>query len=105
MRRFTPQLKQQGPSPKSDGRDVADEAPKVFAVVQEYGNRGDYRIAAWGIAFDDRAEVVAVDRGMRMSLREPEGALRGFAWGSHINSHLVWVNSRAAAKNDERGGF
>lgn len=85
--------------------DVADEAPKVFAVVQEYGNRVDYRIAAWGIAFDDHAEVVAVDRGMRMRLREPESALRGFAWGSHISSHLVWVTSKAAANNDERGGF
>ena len=26
---------------------VADEAPRLFAVVQEYGERADGRVAAW----------------------------------------------------------
>ncbi|MBB5155941.1 hypothetical protein [Saccharopolyspora phatthalungensis] len=75
---------------------VADFAPRVFAVVQEYGDRVDARIAAWGIAFDDHAEVVGVDGGLRMSLQTPENALRGFTWGSHITARLVWVNPGAA---------
>lgn len=75
---------------------VADFAPRVFAVVQEYRDRVDGRIAAWGLAFDDHAEVVGVDGGMRMSLQAPENALRGFTWGSHITARLVWFNPDAA---------
>lgn len=82
---------------------IADFAPRVFAVVQEYGERVDGRIAAWGLAFDDHAEVVGVDGGMRMSLQAPENALRGFTWGSHIKARLVWFNPDAAtpAEDDE----
>ncbi|MGH3493530.1 MAG: hypothetical protein ACRDQ1_09870 [Sciscionella sp.] len=75
---------------------VADAVPRLFAVVQEYGQRVDGRIAAWGMAFDDRAEVVAVERGLRMSLRAPEDALRAFSWGSHIRARVVWTNADAA---------
>ncbi|MEV0049038.1 hypothetical protein AB0H34_00895 [Saccharopolyspora shandongensis] len=75
---------------------VADEAPQLFAVVQEYGDRVDGRIAAWGMAFADHAEVVSVGGGLRMSLSEPESALRGFNFGSHIRARLVWFNPDAA---------
>lgn len=72
---------------------VADEAPRIFAVVQEYGTRADGVIAAWGMAFEDHAEVVGVDGGLRMSLRAPERALRGFR-RPHITPRLVWVDGR-----------
>jgi hypothetical protein len=81
---------------------VADAAPRVFAVVQVYGERVDARIAAWGLAFDDHAEVVAVDRGLRMSLQAPENALPGFTWGTHIHARLVWFNPDAATPADGR---
>jgi hypothetical protein len=82
---------------------VADEAPRLFAVVQEYGERVDAQIVAWGMAFAGHAEVVSVDRGLRMSLRAPENALPGFAFGSHIRARLVWFNPEAAtpAEDDE----
>lgn len=70
---------------------VADEAPRLFAIIQEYGERVDGRIAAWGMAFDDHAEVVSVAHGMRGSLRAPEDALRLFHFGSHIRARLVWL--------------
>ncbi len=79
---------------------VADEAPRLFAVVQEYGDRVDGRIAAWGMAFDDHAEVVSVKRGLRMSLPAPENALRLFKVGSHIQARLVWFNPDAATPAD-----
>jgi hypothetical protein len=75
---------------------VADEAPQLFAVVQEYGERVDGRIAAWGMAFADRAEIVAVKRGLRISLQVPEDALRMFKLGSHVRARLVWFNPDAA---------
>ncbi|MGH3905992.1 MAG: hypothetical protein ACRDTE_17690 [Pseudonocardiaceae bacterium] len=82
---------------------VADEAPRLFAVVQEYGERVDGRIAAWGMAFDDHAEVVSVGRGMRMSLQAPENALRLFKFGSHIRARLVWFNPNAATPAEDHG--
>lgn len=80
---------------------VADEAPRLFAVMQVYGERVDGRIAAWGMAFTDHAEVVSVDHGMRMSLQAPENALRLFKFGSHIRARLVWFNPDAATPADD----
>ncbi|WP_291415258.1 hypothetical protein [Actinophytocola sp.] len=77
---------------------VADEAPRLFAVVQEYGERVDAVIAAWGMAFDDHAEIVTHQR--RMSVRAPENALRMFAVGRHIRARLVWFNPDAATSTD-----
>lgn len=80
---------------------VADEAPRLFAVVQVYGERVDARIAAWGMAFQDHAEVVAVDHGLRMSLQAAENAPRGFNLGSHIRARLVWFDPGAATPVEE----
>ena len=33
------------------------EAPRLFAVVRELGDRVDGRTVAWDLAFDDHAEV------------------------------------------------
>ena len=75
---------------------VADEAPRLFAVVQEYGERVDGRIAAWGMAFEDRADIVSVNRGLHLNLRSPERAVRAFTRRPHITARLVWVNPDAA---------
>ncbi|GAB3450281.1 hypothetical protein [Actinophytocola sediminis] len=80
---------------------VADEAPRLFAVVQEYGERVDSRIAAWGLAFDDRVEIVDVDDGSRLRLRTSDRALRTYTWGSHIHARLVWVDPNAATWTDD----
>jgi hypothetical protein len=77
---------------------VADAVPRLFAVVQEYGERVDGRIVGWGIAFSDRAEVAAVERGLRVSVSAPEHALHLFKCGSHIRARLVWVNPDAATQ-------
>lgn len=73
---------------------VTDEAPRLFAVVQEYGKRADGRIAAWGLAFEDYAEVVGVDHGIRVSRCSPDFAARVFT-RPHITARLVWVNPEA----------
>jgi hypothetical protein len=83
---------------------VADAAPRVFAIVEEYGERVDGRIAGWGMAFEDYAEVVGVEGGTRMRMRSPEAALRGFGFGTHIRPRLVWVNPDAATPDDPASG-
>lgn len=74
---------------------VAEEAPRVFAVVQEYGERVDGRIAAWGLAFEDYTEVVGVDHDIRMSRCSLDFAARAFSRRPHITARLVWVNPEA----------
>jgi hypothetical protein len=70
---------------------VADEAPRLFAVVQEYGPRVDGRIAAWGMAFPDRAEIISVDHRQRLSLVDPYRALRLLTVGHRLSGRLVWT--------------
>ncbi|WP_238413212.1 hypothetical protein [Saccharothrix deserti] len=67
-------------------------APRVFAVVQEFGERLDGWVAAWGLAFDGRVEVFAVDDHSRMSLEKPENALHLFtSERRHLRARLVWL--------------
>jgi hypothetical protein len=77
---------------------VADAAPRLFAVVQVYGELVDVRVAAWGMAFADRAEIVGVDSRSRLSVRTPESVIRWFARRPDITVRLVWVNPDAAGE-------
>ncbi|WP_018686687.1 hypothetical protein [Actinokineospora enzanensis] len=71
---------------------VADEAPRLFAVVEELDDRTDARIAAWGMAFEDRAEIIRTDGPLRMSLSSPESALNLYANNPRVHPHLIWVD-------------
>ena len=71
---------------------VAEEAPRLFAVVQEYGKRVDGRIAAWGMAFEDYTEIIGVGRRVHVSSCSPERATRVFSRRPHITARLVWVS-------------
>jgi hypothetical protein len=79
---------------------VADAAPRLFAVVQEYGDRVDARIAGWGIAFEDRADILGVDGAIHKGLRRAEDVLQLFHFGTHITSRLVWFNPDAVTPTD-----
>lgn len=83
---------------------VADEAPRLFAIVAEYGQRVDGVIAAWGMAFTDHSEVVSVDGRIRIRLLQaPQSASRHFHLGTHVRARLVWFSPDAAtpAENDD----
>ncbi|GAA3844076.1 hypothetical protein GCM10022243_08110 [Saccharothrix violaceirubra] len=70
---------------------VVDFAPRLFAVVQEYGDRVDGRVAAWGMAFPDHAEVVSVEGGLRMRLQDVDSALPVFATREGVSASVVWL--------------
>ena len=72
---------------------VTEHAPRLFAVVQEYGEQVDVQIAAWGMAFEDRAEVIDTDRTRHLSLRSPERAVRAFSRRPHITARVVWATA------------
>ena len=62
---------------------VAGEAPRLFAVVER---EPEFQVAAWGLAFEESAQVVSEDGTLRMSLRGPESCLHLFK-----GSELLWV--------------
>ncbi|CCH30434.1 hypothetical protein ABZ816_16855 [Actinosynnema sp. NPDC047251] len=73
-------------------RDLVDgDAPRLFAIVEEYGVREDAWVAAWGIDLGDHAEVLSVDGGFRLTTEKPETAVRLFAASGGVTAHLVWV--------------
>jgi hypothetical protein len=76
---------------------VTERAPQLFAVVQELGDRVDGWIAAWGMAFEDRVEVIGADGGVRLSVGTAERALVGFARCPDITAHVIWFNPDARA--------
>jgi hypothetical protein len=71
---------------------VRDEAPRLFAVVQEIGEREDGRIAAWGMAFDDHTAVMR-DRGSWLSVSSPDRARCMLSRAPDVTARLVWVAS------------
>ncbi len=81
---------------------VADEAPQVFALVEEYGERVDGRIVAWGMTFDDHVEVVSATGGLHMSLPSPERAHRAFS-RRRRKLRLVWTNPATAHQPEQVG--
>lgn len=71
---------------------VRDEAPGLFAVVQEFGEREDGRIAAWGMAFTDHATVL---RGQDawLHLSSPDRARQLLSRVPDVTARLVWVSA------------
>lgn len=72
-----------------------EEAPRLFAIVEEHGERESVRVAGYGVAFEDRAEVSAVEGGFRLSSRSAENARVLFEISSRSagtrRAHLVWL--------------
>ncbi len=78
---------------------VADFAPRLFALVEEQGERVDGCVFAWGMAFDDHAEVVGVDRVIRGSFGSADTAHLLFSRCRKVR--LVWYNPDAATPSDQ----
>jgi hypothetical protein len=71
---------------------VCDCAPRLFAVVRDYGERIDGEIVAWGMAFDgDWAEAVTIPGRMRISVDSLDGVVRRFAGGEDVTARVVWA--------------
>jgi hypothetical protein len=69
---------------------VADETPRLFAIVHELGERADGWIAAWGLAFPDHVKLIS-SRGLATH-DSPEHALQKFG-RRDLTPHLVWVTT------------
>ncbi|GAA2662854.1 MULTISPECIES: hypothetical protein [Actinosynnema] len=76
-------------------REAREQAPRVFAIVYEIGDREDCEVAAYGLAFPDRAETTAVDDGHHTRSESAEHALAlyaRFAAAENLRTHLLWLD-------------
>lgn len=80
---------------------VAADAPQVFALVEEKGERADGRIVAWGIAFDDHVNVLSVNGGRHASLPSVEHVHRAFS--RHRKIRLVWTSPATPRQSEQVG--
>ncbi|MGH3770573.1 MAG: hypothetical protein ACRDRW_04110 [Pseudonocardiaceae bacterium] len=65
---------------------VNEDALRVFALVEEYGERDN----AGGIAFDNHVEVIHASGGLRVTFHSAEHAQRNYSRRRKIR--LVWAN-------------
>ncbi|PSL56498.1 hypothetical protein B0I31_103247 [Saccharothrix carnea] len=76
---------------------AAGEAPRLFAIVEEYGDTEDIRVAGYGLAYEDRAEVNSVEGDFHLSSQSPEHARSLFEISSESagvrRAHLVWLDA------------
>lgn len=78
---------------------VTEEAPRLFAIVQEYGERVDAHVAVWGMCFADRAVAFDTD-GRTLIMRSAESAMRLFRADPFHTPRLCWAG-HAPAQHDE----
>lgn len=70
---------------------VASYAPRLFAVVQEYGPLVDACIAGWGLAHENHVDVIGNKNTVYFGGSSPEDMLRYFQGGPNlITARIVW---------------
>lgn len=78
---------------------VADEAPQVFALVEEYGERVDGRIVAWGHGLRRPRRGHRRERRPVGGVLSVERAHRAFSRRRKIR--LVWTSPAAARRPEQ----
>ena len=78
-------------------REVAVEgAPRLFALVEEEGEAQGARVAGYGLAYEDRADVTSVEGDFRLRSESAENARTLFEVTSGDvevrRVHLVWLS-------------
>ena len=71
------------------------EAPRLFAIVEEYDEAEDARVAGYGLAYGDRADVNSVEGDFRLHSQSAESARALFEISSRSMGvrrvHVVWL--------------
>ncbi|NUT50713.1 MAG: hypothetical protein HOV94_25905 [Saccharothrix sp.] len=71
-----------------------EQAPRLFAIVEECGGREGCRVAGYGPAYADHADVNSVEGDFHLIAESPECArqLFGISAGSGgVRTRLVWL--------------
>lgn len=71
---------------------VTESAPRRFAIVQDWGDRFDSRVAAWGIATDEHTHIIDADAGPRMTVDSVRLALLLYTEKPHVSARVHWID-------------
>ncbi|MFE2756515.1 hypothetical protein ACFXGA_31410 [Actinosynnema sp. NPDC059335] len=75
------------------------EAPRLFAIVEEYGEAEDARVAGYGLAYEDRADVNSVEGDFQLHSQSADSARTLFEISSRSagvrHVHVVWLDEAA----------
>lgn len=74
---------------------ASEDAPRLFAIVEEYGEGEDARVAGYGLAYADRAESNSVEGDFRLSSECAENARTWYEISTDETVrrvHLVWLD-------------
>ncbi|MDI5941712.1 MULTISPECIES: hypothetical protein [Micromonospora] len=75
---------------------VHEFAPRRFAICEEYGDRVDGEVVAWGMAFAEGALLRCDDQTSTGHFTSAESALRLFArTGRRLR--LIWIDALPSA--------
>jgi hypothetical protein len=81
---------------------AADEAPRLFAIVEEYGEAEDARVAGYGLAYENRADVNSVEGDFQLHSQSAENARTLFEISSKSAGvrqvHVVWLDEAKTAE-------
>lgn len=68
-------------------------APRLFAVVQEHGERVNGRVVAYGMAFEDRVLMAANGEKLLFTLAGIESAVRFYHHEDYgLRARVVWLS-------------
>lgn len=82
------------------------EAPRLFAIVEQYDDPEDIRVAGYGLAYDNRVDVNAVEGDFRLAPDSPEHARTLFEISSRSagvrRAHVVWLDGTRSTQPNRR---
>jgi hypothetical protein len=82
-----------------------EEAPRLFALVEEYGHGEDVRVAGYGLAYEDRVDVNSVEGGFQLHSQSAESARTLFEISSRSAGvrrvHVVWLDETTTAAQQD----
>lgn len=72
---------------------IAENMPSLFAIFEEFGEREDARLVAWGLDFPDYTEVASLDGNTRVRVESPAEAEQLFhQYDSETYGLLIWCD-------------
>jgi hypothetical protein len=84
---------------------AVEEAPRLFALVEEYGEAEDARVAGYGLAYADRADVNSAEGDFQLGSESAERARTLFEISSRSAGvsrvHVVWLDETTSVVHQD----
>jgi hypothetical protein len=93
-------------TPEQAGSRLISTDARLFAIVEEYGEAEDARVAGYGLAYEDRTEVNSVEGDFHLASQSPEHARTLFEVSSKSagvrRANVIWLNETRSTQPSQR---